>query len=548
MRLLHAVSIVIPLILHAAVFAQDAPAHDSPRAAMMSFLDAVNRVERREGDENAAWAQALAALDTTGVGPDAAKQAARQLNEVLDKLGEIVPADLPDAVMVASENVARFTFFPQAAKFDWLYEKLKQFGRWPDGRIVLERQADGGWRFNAETMATIGTLAESMAPLPPVFVEPARQREPHPVVRVVGRTFHDTAWWEWGALAAFIFLGLLAGRLSSHGLRLAGDRWTGRRWAVRGTILHDLASPLSLALFTIGILVGLSFIRIDAQVRAAFVTPVLKLLFLIAAGWFAYNLIDVVEHALRRVAGTSESKLDDMLVPLVRKTLRVFLVIVFALVAAENVFNMDVTGFLAGLGIAGLAVSLAAQDSVKNLFGSLTVLFDKPFFVGDAITFDGQTGTVEEIGFRSTRIRLGMGHLVTVPNMKFIDSKVENLSARPGILRDLTVTIARDTPAEKVQRAVEIFRQVLSDPRVADRFDLEKRPPRVNFTDFTPDGLNIKGVYWYINPPPGDRAALAYPDHAELVNLLLFERYAEAGIALAFPTRTLHVADGVLKR
>ena len=144
----------------------------------------------------------------------------------------------------------------------------------------------------------------------------------------------------------------------------------------------------------------------------------ISFLLILSLGLYLFNLVDVLDAAMRRLAEKTESKVDDQIVPLVRKTLRIFLVIVFTLIVAQNVLGLDITGWLAGLGIAGLAVSLAAQDSVKNLFGSVTIFFDNPFAVGDMIVFDGHRGTVEEIGFRSPRLRLLSGHVVTVPNKK----------------------------------------------------------------------------------------------------------------------------------
>ncbi|NJL30619.1 MAG: mechanosensitive ion channel family protein [Phycisphaerales bacterium] len=186
-----------------------------------------------------------------------------------------------------------------------------------------------------------------------------------------------------------------------------------------------------------------------------FTLRIVKFLYLLALGWFLYNLVDVLDLWLTDITAKTDSKLDDMLVPLVRKTLRIFLILVFSLVVAQNVFGLNITGWLAGLGIAGLAVSLAAQDSIKNLFGSITVFFDRPFSVGDFINFEGQDAVVEEIGFRSTRMRTLDGHLVSVPNMKFIDGSVRNISERESMRRVLDVTITYDTPPEKIQRAIQ---------------------------------------------------------------------------------------------
>src|SRR5690606_22104370 len=115
---------------------------------------------------------------------------------------------------------------------------------------------------------------------------------------------------------------------------------------------------------------------------AGFSERILSLLYIISGGWFLYNLVDLVDLAMRHYTARTQSTFDDQVVPLVRKTLRIFLVVVVVLFTAENVFKADITAWLAGLGIAGLAVSLAAQDSLKNLFGSLTIFLDRPFAIG----------------------------------------------------------------------------------------------------------------------------------------------------------------------
>ena len=399
------------------------------------------------------------------------------------------------------------------------------------------------WRFSRETVLSAVDLAESLRPLPPRHLAVADSDEP--VFTILGATFERTIWWGWLALLGSIFMGLLIGRIVAGSLRTAGERLHRHRWDVRAVAFESLASPASLALLTLGLAFGLhAFIYLSDDLKHL-VNQIIQFLYLIAAGWALYNLVDTLVMAIKRVTSRTPNKLDDMIVPLIRKTLRVFIVVVFFLVVAQNVFGVNITGWLAGLGIAGLAISLAAQDSIKNLFGSLTVFFDKPFVVGDFITYGPYSGTVEEIGFRSTRLRLLSGHLVTIPNMKWIDNDVENISVRPSIRREMNVTITYDTPPEKVQQAVQIVKEVLTDPGIVEegRFDLETLPPRVAFDQFNSASLNIKAYYWYRLAGDKTRGFFTYMDHCERVNLLLFRRFEEEGIEFALPTQTIHLAN-----
>ncbi len=222
--------------------------------------------------------------------------------------------------------------------------------------------------------------------------------------------------------------------------------------------------------------------------------------------------------------------------PLVRKTLRIFVVVVSVLTIAQSVFGTDITAWLAGLGIAGLAVSLAAQDSIKNLFGSITIFLDRPFQVGDRIVFDGHDGPVEEIGFRSTRLRTLEGNVVTIPNSRMVDSSVLNISKRGAIRRIINVTVTYDTAPARLREAVAILKQIFTEPDIAPGLD-PANPPRVAFNEFNADSLNIVVFYWYAPPD-----YWAYLDHAERLNMKILERFNDAGIDFAFPTQTLYLA------
>ncbi len=357
------------------------------------------------------------------------------------------------------------------------------------------------------------------------------------------RLWQDNTYVEWLILLGGIFGGLVIGRLVGYLLNKVGTRWDKRGWRVSGHLLMDLASPASLALLTAGLGVGLSYLVIDRAVQD-FATKILYLLVTVAAFWYAYNLVSVVEVFLTDLTRRTESELDDQLVPLIRKSLRVFLVVVAVLFIAQNILGANVTSWLAGLGIIGLAVSLAAQDSLKNLFGSVTIFLDQPFLVGDFIKYAGETGTVEEIGFRSTKVRTLKGHVLTIPNSLIVNDPVENIGRRPYIRRVLNVTVTYDTPPEKVEAGVKIIREIcqtegireaIHDPDEPDNPD--RFPPRIYFNDFNAASLNIVVYYWH---RPG--AWWDYLAHSHKFDMELLRRFNEAGIDFAFPTQTLYLA------
>jgi len=351
-----------------------------------------------------------------------------------------------------------------------------------------------------------------------------------------GKIFSATPIWAWALLLGMILVGVIAGKILQFVLNGLHQRSKKRDWTIRASVFSGAATPAALAVITFCLRVGLGGIELNAPV-ADFFRRVITLLYILAVGWFLYNLVDIVEALLQRLAARTASPLDDQLVPLVRKALRIFLVVVLILFTAENVFGANISAWLAGLGIAGLAVSLAAQDSLKNVFGSLTIFLDRPFMVGDRVIVESFDGTIESIGFRSTKIRTVKGHLVTIPNSKIVDGMVENVQQRPSIRRTINVTITYDTPPDKIERAVAILRELLAAKEFASAFNPHVAPPRVYFNELNSDSLNIIVHYWFT---PADY--WAYLDHAQRFNLQLLRRFNEEGIEFAFPTRTLYLA------
>lgn len=361
-------------------------------------------------------------------------------------------------------------------------------------------------------------------------------------------SWKDTFWgdnwpWRWLLFLLAIFLGLVAGRIAAGVLGRFAARLERRGWTVRADVVKDLIGPAKLALLTVGLSLGLG--ALDRTRMGTTLETIcgksLLLLYTIAVFWYAFNLVSVVDVMLRRLTAKTDSGLDDQLVPLIRKTLRIFLVAVGVMFVVDSVFGQNVGALLAGLGIAGLAVSLAARPSLENLFGSITILFDRPFKLGERIIYAGYDGTVEEIGFRSTKVRTLTGHLVTIPNAKIVSDAVENVGRRPSIRRIMNVTITYDTPREKIEQAVGILRGILEEEDLREPIhqviDGNEFPPRVYFNDYNPDSLNIIMIYWYAPPAYWD-----YVDHAQRLNLRIFEEFEKAGIEFAFPTQTLYLA------
>jgi MscS family membrane protein len=305
-------------------------------------------------------------------------------------------------------------------------------------------------------------------------------------------------------------------------------------------VFEAFSKPLSLFIWVYGIYAALTPLLVHFQQpggsnfmlrafqKAADVGAAVALI------WFILRLVTIIDVQLKKWAASTDSTIDDVLVPLVGKTLRVCILIIGSVVVIQNLTGVKIGPLLASLGIGGLAIAFAARESIANFFGTLTILFDKPFQVGQRIVINDYDGIVDSVGLRSTRIRTLTGHLLTIPNEKVISSTVENIGLRPHIRWLTNIGITYDTPVEKVEKAVEIIREILADHEGSN----EEYPPRVFFNGFNDYSLNIMVIAWYHPPTYWDFQAWLQSVCVEIMN-----RFEAEGIDFAFPSQTVYLAN-----
>ncbi|MBN1672021.1 MAG: mechanosensitive ion channel family protein [Kiritimatiellae bacterium] len=338
---------------------------------------------------------------------------------------------------------------------------------------------------------------------------------------------------QWLLFASVLLLGLVVGRLARHIMEKTAFRLERKR-AVPALILRSQARPAALLVFAGGLSVGLLVVlSLDPRLQALAV-KLSRVLLTAGVGYAVYRLVDVADHLLARFAARTQNRLDDMLAPLVGRSVRITIFVLVILQIVQAVSDQPLTTILAGLGVGGLAVALAGQDTIKNFFGSLVILADKPFQIGERVVIDGHDGLIEGVGFRSTRIRRLDGHLVTVPNGELVNKSIENIGRSPFFKRVTSLTITYDTPPAKVERAVQIIRDILADHEGMN----PALPPRVYFGEFGACSLDIVVYYWY---HPADW--WKFSAFNERVNMAILRQFNEAGIEFAFPTQTLYLAN-----
>ena len=319
-------------------------------------------------------------------------------------------------------------------------------------------------------------------------------------------------------------------------------------------LLDLLHGPIKVVIFVMLLNIGLNIFDWSPRMRLY----LSKGLILMVAASLTYLAIKILGLMLdlwqRRHAREADRKFNDQLFSVIRISLNTFVILVAVLVTAQNM-NIDITAAIASLSIGGLAVGLAAQDTLANLFGAVAVFVDKPFRAGDQIKLDGAEGVVETVGLRSTRVRSPEGHLIAVPNKTMGNAIITNITQRPSIKTVMNFTLNRSLPTEKIKRAIailkEIYRGQSHDPgrlgqlqpicraqpehsgrALVERNRLPKVPGRNAGNE--PRGqrsvrcrtysLRLKGLLWQICPEggrqrTGDRRAAGL--HQEIVQMVL---------------------------
>lgn len=339
--------------------------------------------------------------------------------------------------------------------------------------------------------------------------------------------------WRILAWGGSLLVAYLAGRMLRHYLRHGAAVMHRRDRAMASLVMGATARAAVFAALAVALKGSMHFLVMADKVTAALATAT-SLLLVAATAYVLYCMVDVLSGAMQRAAARTESKLDDMLVPIVRRTLQITVVVLALIQMATILSDKPLTSLLAGLGVGGLAVALAAQETIKNFFGSITVLTDKPFELGDRVIVDGIDGAVEKVGFRSTSIRTADGFLVTYPNGELAGKAIQNAGRRACIRRVMNLGVPYDTPPGKMRQAVAILREVLQAETAAMA---PGQPARVYFTEFGGSALMIQVIYWF-----GSTDYWSYLEFNERLNFEILRRFGEAGIEFAFPSQTLYVA------
>ncbi len=348
--------------------------------------------------------------------------------------------------------------------------------------------------------------------------------------------FLSIAVWQYCSALAI----LMAGFLLKKFLEVVIIRWLVKLFSRTSfkydeLIIQAMGKPLSAFVIVGCVHASLFILSLHAQIGTIDLLELIQKSYLVAVGvivvWTAYRLVDVVAAYLDDLASGQDDSLRGQFLPLIKQALRIFTLIVGTLTILATL-EVDVIGLLAGLGIGGIAIALAAQDSVGNLIGTFSILADRPFKVGDWIIIGNKVdGFVEEIGFRSTKVRTWPKTLMSIPNKTIATEIIDNWSCMPKRRVRMNVGVTYSTAPEDMEQLLAQIREILKQDKEVDQdFYL------VRFTDFGTHSLDIL-LYYFTVPITWD-AHLAV---RERINLKIIQTVKQLGLSLALPTRHLHI-------
>lgn len=337
--------------------------------------------------------------------------------------------------------------------------------------------------------------------------------------------------WQWLGLLALIAVGVLTERIVSHTLRRLAHKAAGlRQVKVDEKHLTRFVRPFGLMVTWWIFVTLLPLLDIENEQVAGALNVVGSFVLAIGAIFAAWRFSDLLCDFLRAKAQQTENKFDDMLVPLLRRTLKTFVVLAGVAFVASKLTD-DVWRVIAGVSIGGAVLAFAFKDSVENVFGTFAVLLDKPFELGDWITVDDVDGTVEKVGIRSTRVRTFYNTIITVPNRHFVSAKVDNWGKRRYRRIKMTLGLTYDTPAEKVEAFCEGLREIIRIHPYT-----RKDYYHVYLNDFGASSLDVL-LYCFVETP--DWAMELRERHRLMADIL---RLAEGlGVSFAFPSHSVYM-------
>jgi MscS family membrane protein len=485
----------------------------SPRAALLRYLELA-----RAGEFAAAAAYLDVPDSLQGRGPTLARELKLVLDHHvwldLETVSAAATGDTTDGLPAGMDEVATIAG-PRGAR------EPVRLARVPGASDSTEQPV--AWRFSWGTVTRIPAWYAALGDRWLLDHLPSALLRSGPL---------ELLWWQWLVLplliASSVLLGSMVGRIVRSALAVVASRTSS---SVDDIALRRLRGPIGAA-STIAILAVL-LPRLDLYAPAVDLTHrLLRAAFLLTIFWAAWRLVDVAQQVTLQTHWARSAPASRNLIPLGARSGKIVIAAI-GIVAVLSLLGYPVASLVAGLGIGGLALALAAQKTVENLFGAFSIGVDQPFREGDFVHVDDFVGTVEAIGLRSTRFRTLDRTIVTLPNGRLADMRLESYAARDRLRLATTIGLVYETTAIQMRQVLAGFERVLrADPKIWPDTVV------VRFGELAASSLNIDVMAWFLTADWGEFQAIR-----EQVLLQFMEVVESAGTSFAFPTTTVHVAS-----
>ena len=352
----------------------------------------------------------------------------------------------------------------------------------------------------------------------------------------LGNTVLDYIWLVGLVLAGFIFRKYISGYFAHLIYRLFNKKSLG---VPEEKLNKLLVRPMNLLILLLFVYLATRHIHLPADWELVpkeefgllmVISRIFAVLVTIAILYILLRITDYLGLVFMARAELTESKFDDQIVPFLVDGIKFVLIVLWLFFVLDNIFQVDITALIAGLGIGGIALALAAKDSLENFLGSVTIFFDQPFKMGDMVNFGGTTGVVEKVGFRSTRLRTLDKTYVTVPNRMITNTELDNFSERTQRRANFTVGLTYGTKEEQIRAITQELKDLLQEhPLVDDGYE-------VRFKDFGASSLDIIVIY-NVNTIEWSK----YLEIREEINFKIMAIVEKNGSSFAFPSTSVYL-------
>lgn len=499
----------------------------NPRETMRTFITSMDEVKKGAQSARVYFDQAARTFNLSkveeGLREKVGRQAAERLINTLDRITKV--------------NIENIPTSPDGDKWYFRKQSINRDNETIEAEIALEKNADGAWRFTSETVATIGELYASVAHLPVVdgVMEyknwKTKLRAYLPAW--AGEEFLMFTKGQWLGFLVIFVIGILALSLVRFLTAIyIRDMVKKESLNFKEEELYKSTLPFGLLAFS---LVGMGGVRtLDLELEAYEVLiRAFYILIALTSVWSSLKIVDLISMHFTKIAKDTSNKFDDVLVPMLSKTSKV-LVVAFGTILVAHSLTFDIGSILAGLGIGGVAVALAAKDTISNLFGSVTVIMDRPFLIGDYVILDkGLEGTVEEVGFRSTRIRTPHQSLVSLPNNVLANMAIDNYGMRGSRRFRIFLQMDYNSSIEKLEEFCERLRYLCKIHPI-----IEPSTSQIYINDMTDKSINIL-LNVFFKTQEGN--VELDERHKLIVEILRIAN--EIGVRFAYPTNTMVMVE-----